>query len=300
LKRVREATPIYEDTEATRASTSVEREAEAQHASLSTHNNNVAATTKTASVYSREATPTQAKPTSEGEGEGKSMLFSEQTVGKMDDIEDGADRPTEPFVPIDETLIDGWGGVMEGSYFPTGDGPEEGVDAAGNELEDGLVEEEQLNDEAEEYNQTWSLKVHRTEHSTSPYQVNANDPLALLRRPSRPNPQDEEDDLMSRYINANPTENPNDDDEGHDDDGSVDPENQQEDVNEQSQVYEGYHSGDTDDFEMDHRPVLERTAVKRDIKNFVASLSFLQDHELYKVVDRLGEGELFCHQPGSG
>ncbi|OXM81671.1 cell division control protein 7 [Cryptococcus neoformans Bt63] len=57
---------------------------------------------------------------------------------------------------------------------------------------------------------------------------------------------------------------------------------------------ESYHSGDTEDYEMDHRPVLQRTAVKKDIRDFTNSLSLLRDGSIhgipYKVVDRLGEG----------
>ena len=52
-----------------------------------------------------------------------------------------------------------------------------------------------------------------------------------------------------------------------------------------------YHSGDSDMYEMDHRPVLERTEVKRDIREFVASLKTLRVKQKYQVVDRLGEGE---------
>lgn len=57
-----------------------------------------------------------------------------------------------------------------------------------------------------------------------------------------------------------------------------------------------YHSGDTDDFEMDHRPLLERAGVKRDIKAFMESVDALAGNDNsrrdYQVVDRLGEGEL--------
>jgi cell division control protein 7 len=52
-----------------------------------------------------------------------------------------------------------------------------------------------------------------------------------------------------------------------------------------------YHSGDSDEFEMLHREVLERTAVKRDIKDFLGGLPG-QMGVTYQVVDRLGEGEL--------
>ncbi|RSH85246.1 hypothetical protein EHS25_005053 [Saitozyma podzolica] len=50
-----------------------------------------------------------------------------------------------------------------------------------------------------------------------------------------------------------------------------------------------YHSGDSSDFEMDHRPVLERTAVKRDIRDFEDSIFLIRENG-YKVIDRLGEG----------
>ena len=55
-----------------------------------------------------------------------------------------------------------------------------------------------------------------------------------------------------------------------------------------------YHSGDTEDFEMDHRPVLERAGVKRDIRAFMESVDVLAEHDEskrdYQIVDRLGEG----------
>lgn len=57
-----------------------------------------------------------------------------------------------------------------------------------------------------------------------------------------------------------------------------------------------YHSGDTDDFEMDHRPLLERAGVKRDIRAFMESVDVLAEEDEsrrdYQIVDRLGEGEL--------
>lgn len=56
-----------------------------------------------------------------------------------------------------------------------------------------------------------------------------------------------------------------------------------------------YHSGDSDDYAMDHRHILERTEIKRDIREFVESLGseFIEWRSgmyRYKVVDRLGEG----------
>jgi hypothetical protein len=56
-----------------------------------------------------------------------------------------------------------------------------------------------------------------------------------------------------------------------------------------------YHSGDSEDFLMNHRPPLERAGIKRDIKLFTESMSALSDaagdKKDYQVVDRLGEGQ---------
>lgn len=54
-----------------------------------------------------------------------------------------------------------------------------------------------------------------------------------------------------------------------------------------------YHSGDTADFEMDHRPWLDRAGVKRDIENLYGihkEPDGTYDVFRYLVVDRLGEG----------
>lgn len=58
---------------------------------------------------------------------------------------------------------------------------------------------------------------------------------------------------------------------------------------------ESYHSGDSEDYEMDHRPWLERTAVKRDIQDLYTvkglfNPAFGNNQHRYRVVDRLGEG----------
>ena len=56
---------------------------------------------------------------------------------------------------------------------------------------------------------------------------------------------------------------------------------------------ESYHSGDSDEYEMDHRPWLERTAVKKDISSLYTINGLWNptlDTYRYRVVDRLGEG----------
>lgn len=69
-----------------------------------------------------------------------------------------------------------------------------------------------------------------------------------------------------------------------------------------------YHSGDSDDYELDHRPVLDRAGIKRDIRAFMASMddqALTEDGTpMYQVIDRLGEGEtpriLPPHAPREG
>lgn len=56
---------------------------------------------------------------------------------------------------------------------------------------------------------------------------------------------------------------------------------------------ESYHSGDSDEYEMHHRPWLERTAVKRDIQELYTTKGLYNPslgQYRYRVVDRLGEG----------
>lgn len=52
---------------------------------------------------------------------------------------------------------------------------------------------------------------------------------------------------------------------------------------------ESYYFGDMEDFEMDYRFVLQRIVVKKDIRDFINSLSLLRDGSIYgifyKVVD---------------
>lgn len=52
-----------------------------------------------------------------------------------------------------------------------------------------------------------------------------------------------------------------------------------------------YHSGDSDLYDMPHRPILERTAVKRDIRQFRQEYQALGVGGQYVPIDRLGEGE---------
>lgn len=57
---------------------------------------------------------------------------------------------------------------------------------------------------------------------------------------------------------------------------------------------QSYHSGDSDDFLMEHRPPLDRAGVKRDIRAFTGSIEVLSEaagsKRDYQVIDRLGEG----------
>jgi hypothetical protein len=105
----------------------------------------------------------------------------------------------------------------------------------------------------------------------------------------------EEADMMSRFMNAHPAAG-GDKANGHDRHSEIAPDLDVDiDADGDGDGYESseggsYHSGDSSDFEMDHRPVLERTAVKRDIRDFEDSIFLIRENG-YKVIDRLGEGE---------
>lgn len=60
----------------------------------------------------------------------------------------------------------------------------------------------------------------------------------------------------------------------------------------QSETSSSYHSGDSDLFDMDHRPMLERTLVKKDLHQLMSDFSILPYD--YQILDRLGEGEAAC------
>ena len=51
-----------------------------------------------------------------------------------------------------------------------------------------------------------------------------------------------------------------------------------------------YHSGDTDHYELDHRPWEDRPAIKRDIWGIIETMVDIDLESMYKIVDRLGEG----------
>ncbi|WOO79374.1 Cell cycle serine/threonine-protein kinase hsk1 [Vanrija pseudolonga] len=54
-----------------------------------------------------------------------------------------------------------------------------------------------------------------------------------------------------------------------------------------------YHSGDSDEYDMEHRPWLERTSIKRDIQELYAIKGMWNgayDQARYRAIDRLGEG----------
>jgi hypothetical protein len=339
-KRVREATPVLEDSAVgggELASTWVEPYGDGegeQNASIPTY---VTATTVAESVESSsramtEATDVKVEPTSEGEAEGRSVLFSEQAAMRIEEegegegavgaeMElDGVDEPTEPLNPYEVgeeestlTKIQ----VEDGSCFLTGDGAED-IDvlsahqgmAAAVESEIGpsglrILREPVMGDvsfdwvchspppptvttkQAPQYPDfDWDGDEPIQPCEAGPSTQPALGPMAVSHA-------NEEADMMSRYMNANPAvggDKPN----AHDRHSEAAPD-LDVDVDADGDGYESseggsYHSGDSSDFEMDHRPVLERTAVKRDIRDFEDSMYLIRENG-YKVIDRLGEGE---------
>ncbi|WVW80868.1 hypothetical protein I302_102858 [Kwoniella bestiolae CBS 10118] len=217
----------------------------------------------------------------DGEEDSKSVLFSERT-GKTELLEEGAG---------DETILalqEDAEGLLNGNEFLVEDDPQE---EGGEEF---LVEQQDEDEEQYEPQDT----PEEEEVSTNPR------PLTIDLREVMPPPPSVKSrstssghpDTMTQVIEGSSKTRPR----GHNH-SFIDLNEQaysdnidDQDVKEGSGSPESYHSGDSDEYEMDHRPVLERTAIKRDIRSFTESLTVLREgvdgYLPFKVVDRLGEG----------
>ncbi|OCF43627.1 CDC7 protein kinase [Kwoniella heveanensis CBS 569] len=318
-KRVREATPIFDDANDLNYNSVTETESTYLTVNHATRNTRAADENASApasmypttvagpSSYAQENEASQIlEETSEGgDGEG-SILFSEQAgagAGRTDmiNVDEGAFFDDTGLG--DETIIVGDAKPLaeegEGEFFMD-DVKEEDAQETG---EDYLIgQEEQLEpqdfgreEEGEEnlvdtVPATIDLRQvmpppadttsHKSIRSTSSRHSHTNsaanehhDQMTQVIERSRPNgtavPQ------IQSLVDLNVNEETYSDGEDHPSPSS-------------------YHSGDSDEYEMDHRPVLERTAVKRDIRSFTESLTLLREGVdgfiPFKVTDRLGEG----------
>jgi len=295
-KRIRDGTPICQEAE---DSTSGDRPAGGQNASVPAYTTTAAGPS---SYAAQEDDPGLVAVTSDG-GEG-SVLFSENAAigtkgkttimdgdighrqangsGRRDDAPAGDD-----FLP--EEGVDGHGDGQDLGEEPREDGSE-GEDEACEE-DGGAHEESQdqndVNEEDEDGAEppAW-LKEPQIISSRALPDSWSSLPLDRMSRvlEAKMEPEPKPRPALSHHI-ASWAKVPNaEDKEVLSDDPPASP--------------SSYHSGDSDDFVMAHRPILERTEIKRDIKAFVSSLGTYGSDMFepltglcrYPVIDRLGEG----------
>ena len=280
-RRHREPTPICEDND---ESTSGDRSTAAQNASAAPYTTTVAGPS---SYTAQEDDPGKVAESSEG-GEG-SVLFSEQAivqgktqgrtpksrsrtgraigVGRPDGLTSGGD-----FIPEDP--------VNEGEMGDDGEEEDEGQDEDDNPAHEESQDQNDVAEDEEDGAEAppWLKQPH-------PY------PHAALAGPSKPHTIDQ----MNRVLECNAKSTifrPH----AHTHRSRHPAENDQEPESDGTTPLPGsYYSGDSEAYDMAHRPILERTEIKRDIMTFVESLGddFRERSTgelMYKVVDRLGEG----------
>lgn len=340
-KRVREATPVLEDSAVVGgelASNSVEPYGDGdgeQNASIPTYitATTVAESGESSSRVMTEAMDVKIEPTSEGEG--GSVLFSEQAAMRVVEGGEGgeggagaemesdvADEPTEPLNPYEVGEDESTAAKIEvedgSGFFLTGDGEDDiDVTSAGQGMVAGVESEIgpsglRITREPIMGDVTFDWVCHSPPPPTlttqqapqyPDFDLDADQPIQPCEAGPSTQPAlgrmavthaNEEADMMSRFMNAKPAAGGNKAD-GHDRHSETAPDVDVDvDIDADGDGYESseggsYHSGDSSDFEMDHRPVLERTAVKRDIRDFEDSMFLIRENG-YKVIDRLGEG----------
>ena len=273
LKRVREATPIGDIRD---VSTSGEPPAGGQNASALAYNTTIAGP----SSYLAQEDDSRSYMTSDDEEQ--SQLFSDQAPGEGlgrrkkkrshrrsgDELGGAREDGSGDFLP-DEDMNEHQGLKFQG----TGQDDEEG------EERDGYHEESQ---DHNDFNG-------RDDGAESPAWLT--EPQTLPRIAPGGSPRPPSHDRMSRFLEPTSRSIPS---------RQVQPPkhllHEPADCSDlqSPSLPSSYHSGDSDGFLMAHRPMLERSEVKLDIKCFVEGLGPVSNLDTgryrYKVVDRLGEG----------
>ena len=283
-KRNREATPICD---VPNDSTSGDRPPGEQNASAPVHTTTAGPSSYTADDTGRVAATSD-----------RSVLFSEQAATKRS----GHDRTPNDRLRVVQADDDRERtNTAGGNVFLPEDGEDDDDDHDDDEDE---VEEEQTGEYDPDDEEYPEANGHHEESQDQNDLIeddeNGADPPAWQKGPHTiastylPGPSKRPSDQMSRVLEGTTTSRflhhitvtryP------------VASENGETDHSDDPPPASSYHSGNSDDFEMAHRPLLERTEIKRDIKVFVESLG--QEFKerstgihRYKVVDRLGEGK---------
>lgn len=247
------------------------------------------------SEQSQDRGPSTALFLPEEEGDEEGVLFSEEQA--EDDAEDRETLIPETTEPLGvgqaeadrdpEEDVDGLGGPMEplgagqGDRDQPVDVPEEAEDS---EDEDGSVDEDDEDDEDGQDDQEDfdAMEVNRADRvgnvaaatipNVAPAAVGAASTVAqtsLLRYPvGYKVPRDRRSMIHSSTLGydtrmAASTQGPD----------------------------ASYHSGDSDDYDMPQRPILERTLIKKDLRQLTKEFTQLGWDRAYHPIDRLGEGK---------
>ncbi|WVF68054.1 hypothetical protein IAT40_002817 [Kwoniella sp. CBS 6097] len=312
-KRVREATPIYDDANDLGSNSVTEADSTYLTVNHGAHTRRVdenasapasmyPTTVAGPSSYAQENEASQILETSEGgDGEG-SVLFSEQTgagTGRTDmiNVDEGAFFDDSGMA--DETIVadEGKPLIEEEGDFLVEDMQQEGYcdtgAGVGYLMDQGEQLEPQDRGREEEGEETLVEPIPATIdlRQVMPPPADTTSHKSIRSTSSRHSASaNEHQDQMTQVIErpkANGTSVP----QTH----SLVELNEETYSDEEDQPSpDSYHSGDSDEYEMEHRPVLERTAVKRDIRSFTESLTLLREgvdgYMPFRVVDRLGEG----------
>ena len=300
-KRVRSGTPIELNVELDRA-VSVDEELEfgdieVEHSRAGPSNYVVDGYTLGESI--------QVETSDAGEG-GDSVLFSEQVDTQNSTIAPGSTSTAiqgnmADYLPQPDVIVAGTEETEDlGEYREDGDetlredqGEEEGDDDA-EEEDDHLDEElDESHDKQDGGDEEDEDGAETPQWLTEPHML-VQQPVDRMSRVLERNTK-----ITKGHVTSEATEKPS---EGFEEehhrrtDGTEIDDGEEQWETEKLMSPQSYHSGDTDDYEMSHRPVLERTAIKKDIRKFADNLECMKDPETgefaYRIVDRLGEGEL--------
>ncbi|WWD07323.1 hypothetical protein V865_005421 [Kwoniella europaea PYCC6329] len=305
IKRIREATPIEDGSACNSTANLVDGTVTSSFQLL----NASAPTTAIAgpSSYAQEEMVVGTSENGDGEEDSKSVLFSEQT-GKTEMIEGECGG--------DETIIQQEDDEGEDEYTVENEGEYDEDQQYGRiegEGEEFLVEEQNEPQDNPSFDDDGDVSTNPRPLTIDLRKVMPPPPPDIISKSkSRSTSSSHRQSYGSNLVNDTMTQviegsssrqrqNTNDNNiNGHlsfvDLNGQAYSDNaeDQEGEEEGSGSPESYHSGDSDEYEMEHRPVLERTAIKRDIRSFTESLTVLREgvdgYLPYKVVDRLGEG----------
>ena len=256
----------------------------------------------------RQVIAPQQETSEAGEG-GDSVLFSEQVETQNSTLAPGSTSTAiqgnmADYLPQPEATVAGTEETEDlEEYREEGGQDDTEEEADEDEAGEGEVEDEQPDDELNESYDGQDGDVDEEEEDGADTPQWLTEPHVLVQEPADRMSRVLEGDgptIRNREVTSELTERASEgfeeEQQQHQHQRTDEAEGEDQWEMERPMSPQSYHSGDTDEYEMSHRPVLERTAIKKDIKKFVDSVKCLKDPEsgevAYRIVDRLGEGEL--------